>query len=285
MIQCPNIKAIQKQVKRWKTAGQSVAFVPTMGNLHNGHLALIEKARESADRVVASVFVNPLQFNEGSDFSGYPRSLEEDIKKLKSHATDALFVPELDEIYPFGQQANCKVVVPVLSDLLEGACRPGHFTGVATVVNKLFNIVQPDVACFGEKDFQQLMLIRRMVQELNMPIEILAVPTIREADGLAMSSRNSRLTAPHRAQANALYSVLQRVKTQLEQGNRQYSELEEQASAYLQAYDLGVEYTVIRRSYDLQVPDEHERNMVVLLAVRFADVRLIDNMSLTLPSL
>lgn len=282
MIHCTDISSIRAQVKQWKSAGQTVAFVPTMGNLHDGHLALVKRARQLADRVVVSIFVNPLQFNESADFDAYPRSFEQDSSKLESVNADALFSPVSAEIYPQGQQRSTRVTVPVLSDTLEGECRPGHFTGVATVVNKLFNIVRPDVACFGEKDFQQLMLIRRMVNELDMPVMVESVVTVREADGLAMSSRNNRLNEQQRSIAKALYQGLCSVKQGLEQGRRDYSLLESEAAELLQQQGLLAEYVAIRRSYDLELPLEADKELVILVAARLGEVRLIDNLTLNL---
>ena len=282
MIHCTDISAIRAQVKQWKSAGQTVAFVPTMGNLHDGHLALVKRGRQLADRVVVSIFVNPLQFNEQADFAAYPRSFEQDSSKLESVDTDILFSPVIDGIYPLGQAQSTKVTVPGLSDMLEGECRPGHFTGVATVVNKLFNIVQPDVACFGEKDFQQLMLIRRMVNELDMPVMVEPVATVRESDGLAMSSRNNRLNEQQRSIANALYQGLCSVKQGLEQGRRDYLLLESEAAESLLQQALIVEYVAIRRSYDLELPLETDKSLVILVAARLGEVRLIDNITVNL---
>ena len=282
MIVVSEIAAIRAQTKQWKTQGQSVAFVPTMGNLHAGHLSLVARARQLADRVVVSIFVNPLQFNENSDYETYPRSLAQDKESLQSAHTDVLFMPDINEIYPQGQDGSSKVIVPELSDLLEGACRPGHFTGVATVVNKLFNIVQPHVACFGEKDFQQLMLIRRMVEELNIPVDIVAVATLREDNGLAMSSRNNRLTESQRNTASALYQALQRIQKTLEQGDRGYLSLEKEALGGISQQGLEPEYVTIRRSFDLGLPTETDKELVILVAARLGDVRLIDNIALNL---
>jgi len=282
MIHSIYINEIRAQIKQWKQAGQSVALVPTMGNLHEGHLALIKRGRELADRVVTSIFVNPLQFNEGTDFDAYPRTFEQDIHKLEQAGNAALFAPAVDDVYPQGQQQATKVIVPELGDILEGEHRPGHFVGVATVVNKLFNIVQPDVACFGEKDFQQLMLIRRMVNELDMPVTIEAVSTFREADGLAMSSRNNRLDKQQRSIANALYQGLCSVKRALEKGRKDYIQLESEAAEFIQQQGLSPEYIAIRRSYDLDLPLEGDKELVILAAARLGEVRLIDNIPLSL---
>lgn len=282
MIHCSKIDEIRAQVSQWKQAGQSVAFVPTMGNLHAGHLQLVDRARRLADRVVVSIFVNPLQFNENQDFTAYPRTFEQDSLKLQSAHIDALFAPAGDEIYPQGPQQITKVIVPGLSDILEGECRPGHFSGVTTVVNKLFNIVQPDVVCFGEKDFQQLMLIRRMVNELNMPLKVEAVATVRESDGLAMSSRNNRLEQQQRAVASSLYQGLCAVKQGVQQGRSDYLVLQQEAMEFIQQRGLLAEYVSIRRCYDLELPLEADKQLVILAAARLGEVRLIDNISLNL---
>ncbi|HEY9050753.1 MAG TPA: pantoate--beta-alanine ligase [Gammaproteobacteria bacterium] len=277
---CPTIKSIRDQVAGWKARSQQVAFVPTMGNLHQGHLDLIDAARQRADRVVASIFVNPLQFNEASDFAAYPRTLEQDQAKLIEAGCDALFVPDTGEIYPRGQESSTKVKVPGLSDILEGEHRPGHFTGVSTVVNKLFNIVLPDLAVFGEKDFQQLMLIRRMVDDLAMPVEIVPVATRREADGLAMSSRNSRLNPQQRQQAPAIHQTLQQLGEDIRAGNRAFEQLENQGVKTLQAAGFAAEYVAIRRAQDLQMPEATDKQLVLLVAARLGNVRLIDNIPL-----
>ena len=277
---CESINDIRQQVAGWKAAGERLALVPTMGNLHAGHLELVAQARQQAKRVVVSIFVNPLQFNEAEDFEAYPRTADEDQQKLDTAGIDALFMPSMDEIYPHGQASASKVVVPGLGDILEGEWRPGHFTGVATVVNKLFNMVQPDMAMFGEKDFQQLVLIQRMVEDLNMALKIVAVATTRESDGLAMSSRNSRLTSDQRLLAPALYQGLVRVQERLEQGSREFSVLESEAMEWLKKQGLLPEYVAIRRTGDLEKPEPSDRKLVILGAARLGGTRLIDNIRL-----
>ncbi len=279
------IKSIRTQVNQWKSSGLSVAFVPTMGNLHAGHLALVERARSNADKVVVSIFVNPLQFNESSDFDSYPRTLEQDSEKLEQASVDALFLPSADEVYPHGMDESTKVIVPGLSEVLEGESRPGHFTGVTTIVNKLFNMVQPDSAFFGEKDFQQLILIQRMVDDLDMPIKIEAVATLREDDGLAMSSRNSRLSKQQRPSANALYKALTHIREMLQQKQvmdiQYYAQLENSAMDFVQKQGLDIEYIAIRCVNDLTKPSLNEQSLVVLGAARLGQTRLIDNISFT----
>ncbi len=209
MITLDQIEPLRAQIAAWRSQGERTAFVPTMGNLHAGHLDLVRRARQLAPRVIVSIFVNPLQFGPTEDLAAYPRTLAADTRLLAQAQADLLFAPSVGEIYPQGQQGQCRVEVPGISEMLCGASRPGHFVGVATVVCKLFNMVQPDVAVFGEKDFQQLLVIRRMVADLCMPVEIVGAPTVREADGLAMSSRNGYLTTQERARAPQLFATLQ----------------------------------------------------------------------------
>jgi pantoate--beta-alanine ligase len=252
-----------------------------MGNLHAGHLALVKAARALADRVVVSIFVNPLQFGEGEDLDSYPRTLERDVQMLEGEGTDLLFSPTVTTMYPKPQAQQTRVEVPGISELLCGASRPGHFVGVATVVCKLFNMVQPDVGVFGKKDFQQLMVIRRMVEDLAMPVRVVGVETLREADGLAMSSRNGYLTADERAVAPELYRVLSEVRERLVAGSDDYAGLESEAAAALQAQGFGPDYVAIRRSADLVSPAAGERELVILAAAHLGNARLIDNIDFT----
>ncbi|MDH5765117.1 MAG: pantoate--beta-alanine ligase [Gammaproteobacteria bacterium] len=277
-----DIQSLRQHILNWKQQGESIAFVPTMGNLHAGHLQLIEHGKHIADRVVVSIFVNPMQFNEANDFKNYPRTFDDDRAKLEAIAVDCIFAPLEKDLYPVNQQLTTKVSVPVLGEILEGESRPGHFTGVTTVVCKLFNIVQPDYACFGEKDFQQLMLIRHMVAELNMPVQIEAVATCREADGLAMSSRNNRLNQSQRAIAPEIYQVLSSICEQIKQGNKDFSQLEHEAVATLNNSGFVADYVAIRSVADLGNPAADEVELVVLAAACLGDIRLIDNMPLSL---
>ncbi len=272
-----SISEMQSLAAGWRQEGVTIGFVPTMGNLHAGHLSLVEKARSVAHRVVVSVFVNPLQFNQSQDFAAYPRTLQADREKLAGCGVDAVFAPTEAEMYPRGREAVTVVDVPQLSEDLEGACRPGHFRGMATVVAKLFHIVQPDVAVFGEKDFQQLLIVRRMVADLNMPLEIIGMPTRREPDGLAMSSRNNHLTAAERKIAPGLYQVLQDVKQRIREGEQDYASLEKRAMAELQAAGFEPEYVAVRRPEDLQPPGADDE-VVLLAAARLGKTRLIDNL-------
>jgi pantoate--beta-alanine ligase len=278
MITQRSINGVREQVRAWHRAGERVAFVPTMGNLHAGHMSLVARARELADRVVVSIFVNPLQFSAGEDLSAYPRTPEEDAAMLQAAGVDLLFLPEETEIYPRGREGVTFVEVPGISDLLCGASRPNHFRGVATVVCKLFNIVQPDVACFGEKDFQQLAVLRRMVAELDIPVEMVGVATLREADGLAMSSRNGYLTVAEREVAPALYRTLQTLCERLRGGESDYSLLQRDGAAALEKAGLRPDYLEIRRPDDLLPPRGGERSLVILTAAWLGRARLIDNL-------
>ena len=258
--------------------GRRVALVPTMGNLHEGHLALVRLARERAETVVVSIFVNPLQFGRGEDFGRYPRSLQRDLALLEAEDVAAVFAPEVTEMYPVGRDGLTAVEVPGLSSVLEGASRPGHFAGVATVVTKLFGIVTPDVAVFGEKDFQQLAVIRRLVRDLDLGVEIVAGPTVREPDGLALSSRNQYLSPEQRRQAPALYRTLAAARRRLAAGDRSYAAIEEEARRALTAAGFEPDYVAVRRASDLSPPGDGEDDLVVLGAARLGTTRLIDNL-------
>lgn len=282
MLICSSISDLRQSILGWKAQGDRIGFVPTMGNLHAGHLQLVHAARTQADRVVVSVFVNPLQFNEAADFEAYPRTLDRDAALLREAKVDLLFTPTENVMYPHGQASNTKVMVPGLSELLEGECRPGHFTGVATVVAKLFNMVQPDMAMFGEKDFQQLLLIRRLVADLDIPVQIEGLPTVREADGLAMSSRNSRLSVDERRIAPLIFQTLNRLRDQLAGGERSYMRLEQQAVASLDQAGFRTEYVVVRRTVDLHPPAPGDRQLVLLVAAQLGGTRLIDNLPIIL---
>jgi pantoate--beta-alanine ligase len=281
MITEATIKGLRAQVAAWHSQGERVALVPTMGNLHAGHLELVKRARAVADRVVVSIFVNPMQFGEGEDFDSYPRTLEADSDKLAAEGTDLLFAPSVAEVYRRPQAEQTVVEVPELSGILCGATRPGHFAGVATVVCKLFNMVQPDVALFGEKDFQQLMVIRRMAEDLEVPVEIIGVATVREADGLAMSSRNGYLNDEERKRAPAVYRSLQETAERLRSGADDYSALETRARQTLEAAGLKPDYFHIRRARDLQPATGEEKELVILVAAYLGGARLIDNLTLT----
>lgn len=269
---------IRRRIFEWRREGLRIALVPTMGNLHAGHATLVNHARKHADRVVVSVFVNPLQFGPNEDFARYPRTPVEDRALLEQYRADLLFAPGVEDMYPEGMQHHTIVNVPEVSDILCGAFRPGHFAGVATVVAKLFNIVLPDVAVFGEKDFQQLHIIKRMTVDLCLPMEVIGIPTVRERDGLAMSSRNRYLDAQQRQLAPKIHEVLALVASQIASGNRDYAGLESMANEQLLQAGFKPDYVSIRNANTLQLPDERARELVVLTAARLGRARLIDNM-------
>ena len=274
--------ALRAEIRRWKDAGETVGFVPTMGNLHGGHLALVDLARERADRLVVSIFVNPLQFGPEEDYAAYPRTLEEDRALLAAADVDALFLPSVEEIYPRGEDQATFVEVPGVSDILCGAFRPGHFRGVATVVAKLFNLVQPHLAVFGAKDYQQLVVIRRMAEDLCFPLEIVPCPTGREDDGLAMSSRNRYLTEAERRIAPALHATLARTVARLRDGGADPAALCAEAVARLSELGFRPEYFEVRDAVTLAPATEETTELVVLAAAWLGRARLIDNLRLDL---
>ena len=270
-----------QELRDWRREAGSVAFVPTMGNLHEGHLALVREAAKRADKVVVSIFVNRLQFGQGEDFDRYPRTLEQDAAKLAGEGVAVLFAPSEQELYPnVAQQYN--VEPPNLQNELCGAFRPGHFRGVATVVAKLFNIVEPDYACFGKKDYQQLVILQGMAADLNFRVEIVPVDIGRTADGLALSSRNQYLSEAERKQAPQLYRELRAVARAVENGNRDYAALEQQAAANLKQAGWQVDYVEIRHAGNLQVAHVGDGELVVLAAARLGNTRLIDNVEIHL---
>lgn len=277
--------ALRHRVRARRAAGESIALVPTMGDLHRGHLALVDEARRRADQVVVSIFVNPLQFGPGEDYGEYPRVLEQDRERLAEHGADVVFVPEVETLYPDGPEHGVRVTVPGLDDILCGVDRPGHFAGVATVVAKLFNIVEPDYAVFGEKDYQQLLLIRRLAAGLDFAIEIVGVPTVREPDGLALSSRNGYLTAGERRIAPTLNRILRETSERLLAGERDFAQLESEAAAELEAAGFEPRYVAVRRAADLSpaAAEEPPERLRVLAAARLGRARLIDNVAVGAP--
>jgi pantoate--beta-alanine ligase len=273
-----DLRALRACIEAWKREGLRVGFVPTMGNLHAGHFSLVEMARERADRVVASVFVNPTQFGPNEDFTRYPRTLAEDSAGLVEHRCDLLFAPAVQVLYPFGPGHALSVHVADIGDTLEGAHRPGHFDGVATVVAKLLTMVGPDVAVFGQKDWQQLLLVRRLVQELALPLEIVAAPIVREADGLALSSRNRYLDADQRARAPELHATLEWMRASFADGHARAA-VEGAAVRRLERAGFVPDYAAVRRADDLGIPAEGERaGLMALVAARLGTTRLIDNL-------
>ncbi len=277
MITVQTIGELRQQLQQWRRQGQRTALVPTMGNLHAGHLKLVEKANTLADRSVASIFVNPAQFGPNEDFDSYPRTLQPDSEKLADRNLDLLFAPATREIYPQGSQQTTWVEVPEISNILCGASRPGFFRGVATVVSKLFNLFQPDTAVFGEKDWQQLQVIRRMTRDLNFSIDIVGVATERESDGLAMSSRNGYLTPEQRTLAPQLHATLQQLAQAIRDGNHHYSALEQAACRQLQQQGLKPDYVAVRDATSLDLPNGDNDNLRILAAAFLGKARLIDN--------
>lgn len=274
------IGELRAQLAAWRQAGQKIAFVPTMGNLHRGHLELVRRGRELAHKVVSSVFVNPLQFGPNEDFTRYPRTLPQDQAALSGAQCDLLFAPSAAEVYPRGMEGLTRISVPDVSNILCGQFRPGHFDGVATVVSILFNLVQPDIALFGEKDYQQLLIIRRMVTDLHMPIEIVGVATEREPDGLALSSRNQYLSAVERKLAPEMQATLREVAGKLQAGRRDFAALSYAGIKRLEAAGFRSQYLEIR-ALDLQPPSADSSSFVVLAAAYLGNTRLIDNVTVS----
>jgi len=275
------VAELREQVLAAKQSGKKVGFVPTMGNLHNGHMTLVDHAVQACDFVVASIFVNPLQFNDKSDLSRYPRTLEQDSELLIQHKCDLLFAPTVDEMYPNGQDSQSIVSVPEVSMGLCGGARPGHFDGVATVVTKLFNMVLPDQAFFGEKDFQQLAVIRKMVADLCIPVEVTGVPTVRSANGLALSSRNGYLSEQELEQAVQISVSLKQLITDMQNGVKQ-EDAKAKAVQHLANVGFTLDYLEVYRSADLKPATTEDTNLVVLVAAFLGPARLIDNMSFSL---
>jgi pantoate--beta-alanine ligase len=270
--------ALRAVIRGWRSQGQTVGFVPTMGNLHAGHHSLIKLARARTDRVVASVFVNPTQFGPNEDFDRYPRTLVQDQAGLAEQQCDLVFAPDVATMYPFGPAGSVSLHVPEVTDTLEGAHRPGHFDGVATVVCKLFNLVQPDVAVFGQKDYQQLKVIERMVRDLALPVKVMGAPTLRADDGLALSSRNQYLSPAERELAPQIYATLQQMRELVGKGHA-VKVVEQAAASKLARAGFEPDYAVIRRAEDLSEPAEGEREgLVALIAARLGSTRLIDNL-------
>jgi len=276
------LSALRAEIKAAKNAGKRVGFVPTMGNLHEGHMILVDQAHRECDFVVASIFVNPLQFNDIDDLGRYPRTLTADQQHLVDRDCDLLFYPSVDEMYPEGQDNQSKVSVPVVSEGLCGASRPGHFDGVSTVVSKLFNMVMPDAAFFGEKDYQQLAVIRKMTHDLNMALDIVGVTTCREDNGLAMSSRNNYLSAEERAQAGHIWKELNRVIDGLKAGSKNFFDLIQQGKINLIKQGFKPDYLEIRNAQTLKPVTESDEQVVVLVAAILGKARLIDNIRVDL---
>lgn len=276
-----NKEDLRELIADWRHHDDHIALVPTMGNLHAGHIKLVELAREHAERVVVSIFVNPTQFGEGEDFESYPRTLELDKRRLKAASADLIFAPDVATMYPFGIDDATIVSVPRLTENFCGASRPGHFDGVTTVVARLFALVQPDVAVFGQKDYQQQLVIRHMVADLNLPITIISAETVRDDDGLALSSRNAYLSEEERARAPLLHDVLASVGEALQSGRRDFEKLEEESVKRVADAGFSVDYFAIRRAQNLEIPDRDCDELVVLAAATLGSARLIDNVVVT----
>lgn len=278
MITVKTVRELRAAVARARSEGKRIGFVPTMGNLHAGHAALVTKASQRAEFVVASIFVNPLQFGAGEDLDTYPRTLAADQERLLAAGCNLLFAPGVEEMYPDGMAGQTLVCVPGVSEGLCGASRPGHFDGVATVVTKLFHMVQPDLAVFGEKDFQQLAVIRKLVRDLDLPVQIIGEPTVRDSDGLALSSRNGYLNDAQRCCAPALYQTLGALAAELRSGRDDYGVLIEDGLARLSAAGFEPDYLEIRHPLTLRPATRADRQLVILAAARLGTTRLIDNL-------
>lgn len=282
MIIIETLPMLRQQIRRWRQEGKRIALVPTMGNLHDGHMTLVDEARARADVVVVSIFVNPMQFDRPDDLARYPRTLQEDSEKLTRRGVNLVFAPAPAAVYPQGLEQQTYVDVPGISSILEGASRPGHFRGVSTIVSKLFNLVQPDLACFGEKDYQQLALIRKMVADMGYDIDIVGVPTVRAKDGLALSSRNGYLTAEERKVAPQLSKIMNALAQQLANGERQVEALLEQTAEQLRAAGFTPDELFIRDADSLQPLTVDSQRAVVLMAAWLGKARLIDNQQVDL---
>ncbi|MEG0098490.1 MAG: pantoate--beta-alanine ligase [Citrobacter sp.] len=282
MLIIETLPLLRQHIRRLRMEGQRVALVPTMGNLHDGHMKLVDEAKARADVVIVSIFVNPMQFDRPEDLVRYPRTLQEDCEKLNKRKVDFVFAPAVQDIYPQGTDTQTYVEVPGLSTMLEGASRPGHFRGVATIVSKLFNLIQPDIACFGEKDFQQLALIRKMVADLGYDIEIVGVPIIRAKDGLALSSRNGYLTAEQRKIAPGLFSVMSSMGEKLQAGERDQEEIIAIAEQELNEKGFRADDIQIRDADTLLALTDTSKRAVILVAAWLGQARLIDNKSVEL---
>lgn len=282
MIIIETLPMLRQQIRRWRQEGKRIALVPTMGNLHDGHMTLVDEARARADVVVVSIFVNPMQFDRPDDLARYPRTLQEDSEKLTRRGVDLVFAPAPAVVYPQGLEQQTYVDVPGISSILEGTSRPGHFRGVSTIVSKLFNLVQPDLACFGEKDYQQLALIRKMVADMGYDIDIVGVPTVRAKDGLALSSRNGYLTAEERKIAPQLSKIMNALAQQLANGERHVETLLEQTAEQLRAAGFTPDELFIRDADSLQPLTVDSQRAVVLMAAWLGKARLIDNQQVDL---
>ncbi len=282
MEQANSVSELKQYVQHWKDHNQSIAFIPTMGNLHQGHLSLIEKGQSLCDRSICSIFVNPMQFGPNEDFNHYPRTLDKDIELLESVNCDLVYMPTASELYPHGLENISQIFVTNLTETFEGAHRPGHFTGVATIVAKLFNIVKADISVFGKKDFQQYCVIKKMTQDLNMDIEIIGQETSREASGLAISSRNQYLSEAQKSQAALIYKTLQDASEKILNGDHNFDSIEKQAIDRLDQAGFDTDYLSVCNADNLKPATPQDRKLVILVTTRLGDTRLLDNIEIDL---
>jgi pantoate--beta-alanine ligase len=282
MYQATSVTELRQYVQHWKDHGQSIAFIPTMGNLHAGHMSLIEKGQSLSDRTICSIFVNPMQFGPNEDWDHYPRSLESDMAQLEAIGCDLVYLPTASELYPEGLDKISHVQVTDLTDNFEGAHRPGHFTGVATVVLKLFNIVKPDVSVFGKKDYQQYRVISKMVEDFNLDVQIIGQETTREASGLAASSRNQYLDAAQKQQAALIYQTLQQTARRIEKGERDFQAMERAAIENLDGAGFHTDYFAICNAETLTPASAEDRDLVILVTAALGATRLLDNIEISL---
>ena len=282
MYQATSVIELRQYVHHWKDHGQSIAFIPTMGNLHAGHLSLIEKGQSLCDRTICSIFVNPMQFGPNEDYAHYPRTLESDLDQLRAVGCDLAYMPTASELYPDGLERITQVQVTDLTDHYEGEYRPGHFTGVATVCLKLFNIVKPDASVFGKKDFQQYRVISKMVEDFNLDVQIIGQETTREPSGLATSSRNQYLDAAQRERAARIYATLQAAAARIETGARDYTAIEADAIASLDGDGFKTDYFAVCNAHTLRRADAEDRDLVILVTAALGGTRLLDNIEISL---
>lgn len=282
MYQASSVAEIRQYAQHWKDNTQSIAFIPTMGNLHQGHLSLIEKGQSLCDRTICSIFVNPMQFGANEDFNHYPRTLTRDIERLEAIGCDLVYMPTASELYPNGLDHISQVSVTDLTDDYEAAHRPGHFTGVATIVLKLFNIVKPDISVFGKKDYQQYQVIRKMVRDLDLEVEIIGQETTRESNGLATSSRNQYLSEANKSLAAMINQTLQSTAGEILQGAREFNTLEQQATDQLNKAGFNTDYFSICNAQTLKPANPTDRKLVILVTARLGETRLLDNIEIDL---
>ena len=282
MNQANSVSELRQYIQHWKDHQQSIAFIPTMGNLHQGHLSLIEKGQSLCDRSICSIFVNPMQFGPNEDFNHYPRTLTQDIELLESVACDLVYMPTASELYPQGLECISQIIVTDLTETFEGAHRPGHFTGVATIVAKLFNIVRPDISVFGKKDYQQYCVIKKMTQDLNLDVEIIGQETSREPSGLAISSRNRYLNEKQKSRAALIYETLQDASDKIMRGENDFASIEKQATDNLNQAGFDTDYFNVCNADTLKPATTGDKKLVILVTTRLGDTRLLDNIEIDL---